>query len=225
MSGCCGPGAALPVYGAYEGAFASQPLAQNLELRAPFSSVTAGPAAWRSNSPGSIQGRFGWGNSATGLVNNTRIDASDALGVIIPFRSMSGAGVVGGPRGLAGPQASWTWEFLDPTITPCGGLRVRPGLVVTLHVRGNFWLRFAGGALYGNPVYASLVDGSAVSGPSANCELTPWLVSTKRFVQDDVSGVQGCGREGLEIKPRDFTGSFRRATPTPISSRISEGAA
>jgi hypothetical protein len=182
MPGCCGPGAPQSAlvgsYGVYEGAFASVPVAWNLETRAPFRSVTAGPTAWRSNSPGTAQGRFGWGNSATGLVNNTRLAASDAIGVVIPFRSLNGAngGVVGGPRGIAGGQASWTWEFWDPTVTPCGGLRVRPGLVVTLHARGNFWLRFAGGAIYGDPVYASLVDGSAVSGSAANCELTPWLV-------------------------------------------------
>jgi hypothetical protein len=165
----------------YEGAFASQPVAQNLELRAPFASATAGPGAPRSNSPGTIQGRFGWLNSASGLVNNTRVASDDVAGVVIPFRSLNGSngGVVGGPRGLAGYQASWTWESWDATIAPAGGLRVRPGLVVTLHVRGNFWLRFAGGALYGNPVYASLVDGSAVSGPSADCELTPWLVCSQ----------------------------------------------
>jgi hypothetical protein len=182
MSGCCSPGgAALSSFGLYEGAFASQPIAQNLEPRAPFASSSAGPGAPRSNSPGTIQGRFGWLSSATGLVNNTRLDASDQIGVVIPLRSLNpvNGGVVGGPRGLAGPQAAWTWQFYDPTVTPCGGLRVRPGLVVTLHVRGNFWLRFAGGALYGNPVYASLVDGSAVSGPSANCELTPWLVCSQ----------------------------------------------
>jgi len=59
---------------------------------------------------------------------------------------------------------------------PAGALRVRPGLIVTLHARGNFWLRFAGGALYGNSVYASLVDGQAVSGPAANTELTPFKI-------------------------------------------------
>lgn len=178
--GCCSSPQSGPV-GLYDGAFASQPLAQNLELRGPFASATAGPGAARSSAPGTIQGRFGWLNSASGLVNNTRTDDSDVIGVVIPFRSINGAngGVVGGPRGVAGPQASWTWEFWDPSVTPCGGLRVRPGLVVTLHRAGNFWLRFAGGALYGNPVYASLVDGSAVSGSAANCELTPWLVASQ----------------------------------------------
>ena len=176
MSACCGQPQG-PLLLAYEGAFASRPLFQNLELRAPFASATAGPGAPVSNVPGTIQGRFGWLNSS-GVVNNTRVDATDKIGIVVPFRSMNGAngGVVGGPRGLAGPQSSWTWEFYDPTVTPAGGLRVRPGLVVTLHSRGNFWLRFAGGAIYGNSVYASLLDGSAVSGPATDCELTPWLV-------------------------------------------------
>lgn len=175
--GCCNPQSSPLAAQAYEGAWASPPLMQNLELRAPFRSSTAGPGAARSNSPGTIQGRFGWLNSATGLVNNTRVASDDQIGVVIPFRSLNGSngGVVGGPRGLAGPQASWTWEFWDPV---AGALRVRPGLVVTLHVAGNFWLRFPGGAIFGNSVYASLVDGSAVSGPAANCELTPWFVSS-----------------------------------------------
>jgi|SRR5579863_2744867 len=170
--------ALLGSLGAYEGAFASPPLLQNLELRAPFASVTAGPGAPRSNTPGTIQGRFGWLNSATSLVNNTRVASDDVRGVVIPFRSINGVngGVVGGPRGLAGPTSAHTWQFFDPTIAPCGGLRVRPGLVVTLHARGNFWLRFAAGALYGNAVYASLADGQAVSGPAANTEPTPFTV-------------------------------------------------
>lgn len=161
--------------GVYEGAFASPPIAYNLELRAPFASVLAGAGVPRSNSAGSIQGRFGWLNPASGLVNNTRVSAADALGVVVPFRSLNGAngGVVGGPWGLAGPQAAWTWQFYDPAVR---AFRVRPGLVVTLHAAGNFWLRFAAGALYGNPVYASLVDGQAISGPADDAELTPWFV-------------------------------------------------
>jgi len=178
VSACQGQSNALGTFGAYEGAWASTPLAQNLELRAPFASVIGGPGAPVSNTPGTIQGRFGWLNPATSIVNNTRETPEDSLGVVIPLRSLNGAngGVVGGPRGLAGAQASWTWQFWDGTVTPAGGLRIRPGLVVTLHSRGNFWLRFAGGALPGNPVYASLADGSAVSGSAANCELTPWFV-------------------------------------------------
>jgi hypothetical protein len=178
MGNCCSPQNSPVAAFAYDGAFASAPLAQNLELRAPFASVVAGPGAPRSNFPGTIQGRFGWLNLSTGLVNNTRTASDDVIGIVIPFRSLNGAngGVVGGPRELAGWQNASTWQFFDPTVTPCGGIRVRPGLVVTLHARGNFWLRFAGGAIYGNSVYASLVDGSAVSGSAANTELTPFKV-------------------------------------------------
>jgi hypothetical protein len=179
-------GAQGALMGNYEGAFASWPIAQNLEARAPFRSVNAGVHAWTSDSAagGVLQGRFAWGDPSTGTTQNIRVTAQDAQGIVIPFRSLNGAngGVVGGPKYLAGWQASYTWEFYDPTATPWpfGGLRVRPGLVVTMHDRGNFWLRFAGGGIAGNTVYASLVDGSAVSGlptaPPANCEATPFLV-------------------------------------------------
>lgn len=142
--------------------------------------MVAGPGAPVSNIPGTIQGRFGWFNGPSGLVNNTRLSSTDALGIVIPFRSLNNGngGVVGGPPRLAGSQASWSWEFFDPTIAPAGGLRVRPGLVVTLHRAGQFWLRFAGGALPGNRVYASLVDGQAVSGVASDTEITPFLVCT-----------------------------------------------
>jgi hypothetical protein len=163
----------------YEGAFASRVLAYNLETLAPFRSVMTRPGGAVSNSPGTIQGRFGWYNDATRQVNNTRVAATDTLGIVVPYRSMSpNGGVVGGPRGLAGPQASYTWEFWDDTTPPNGVLRIRPGLGVTLGASGNFWLRFQGGAIVGNPVYASLVDGSAISGIMTNAELTPWYVCT-----------------------------------------------
>ena len=38
-----------------------------------------------------------------------------------------------------------------------------------------------GQALYGNPVYASLTDGSALSGESDDSELTPWLVCSNAY--------------------------------------------
>lgn len=117
-------------------------------------------------------------NPANGTVSNTRVTAEDALGIVIPLRSLNFAngGVRGGPSFLAGPQASWTWQFFDPTVLPMGGWRIRQGLMVTLHTAGNFYLRFAGGALYGQSVYASLVDGQPISGPADNAELTPWKV-------------------------------------------------
>ncbi len=55
---------------------------------------------------------------------------------------------------------------------------LRPGLAATLCVRGDFWAQFAGGAIKGQPVYADLLDGAAVSGYAAGAELTPWSIVT-----------------------------------------------
>lgn len=159
----------------YEGAFASRILGQNLETLAPFASALANGGAWRAGAGGVLQGRFGWGNSATGLVLNTQTDPSDVLGVIVPLRSTNNAngGVIGGPAAFGGPLAAWTWQTYDCTYK---AFRMRQGIVCTLHVSGNFWLKFAGGANYGDPVYASLTDGSAISGVSSGAVATPWRV-------------------------------------------------
>lgn len=97
------------------------------------------------------------------------------LGVVIPLRSVNTAngGVIGGPPAFGGPLASWTWQTYDSTYK---AWRLREGIVCTLHVRGNFWLKFAGGANYGDQVYASLTDGSAISGVSSGAVATPWTV-------------------------------------------------
>lgn len=147
---------------AYEGAFASEPLYMNGQRRMP--SAPAGSGAYRAALGGTIQGRFGWGNVPAGTVNNTRLSASDQIGVVLPLRAQSGAMVIGW---------GWTWQFYDPTVR---AFRIRQGLNVTLMAEGNFWLRFAGGAYAGEPVYASLVDGSAISGETSDAELTPWIV-------------------------------------------------
>lgn len=159
----------------YEGAFASPVLSQNLETRAPFASAIAGSSSWRVGPGGVLQGRFGWANPTTGLVLNTPTTAQDSLGIVVPLQSVNGAngGVVGGPAALGGPQAQWTWQTWDRTAR---SWRLREGLVTTLMARGNFWLRFPNGADYGNPVYALLTDGSAVSGEIEGAVLTPWFV-------------------------------------------------
>jgi hypothetical protein len=74
---------------------------------------------------------------------------------------------------LGGPQAALTWQFYDASVQ---GWRIRKGLVVTLMAAGNFWTCFTAGAAAGNPVYASLTDGSAISGEVSGAELTPRLV-------------------------------------------------
>lgn len=160
----------------YEGAFASRVVSQNLETLAPFSSVLAGAGAWRAGLGGLLQGRFGWGVAATGFVLNSQTNDNDALGIVIPLQSVNYAngGVIGGPAKFGGPQAAWTWQVYDRRYN---AFRLRQGIVATLMDRGNFFLRFAGGANYGDSVYASTVDGSAIAGnPGANAVLTAFKV-------------------------------------------------
>jgi len=142
----------------YEGAFVNPPRDQSLApaWANPYPSTLGFPGALVSNVPGTIQGRFGWASAATGQVNNTRLAASDQIGIVIPRR-------------LTG----WSWQFFDPAVN---AWRVRPGLNLTMVRLGNFWLRFAGGAYPGDVVYASLVDGSAISGESSNAEATVFKV-------------------------------------------------
>lgn len=163
----------------YEGAFASRVIAQTLETLAPFSSVLASAGAWRAGLGGLLQGRFGWGNPTTGFVLNSQTNDNDALGIVIPLQSVNYAngGVIGGPARFGGPQAAWTWQTYDPR---CKAFRLRQGIVTTLMDRGNFFLRFAGGANYGDTVYASTLDGSAISGdPGANAVMTAFKVVGK----------------------------------------------
>lgn len=159
----------------FEGAFASRVLGQNLETLAPFSSALAGQGAFTAAPGGLLQGRFGFGNTATGLVYNAQQDPSDVLGVVIPLNSVNGAngGVVGGPAALGGPQARFTWQTWDPINK---AWRLRQGLMANLMGSGNFWLRFRGGAGYGDIVYASLTDGSAIAGAAVGAIQTPWVV-------------------------------------------------
>lgn len=152
----------------YDGAFVVSPLdrSNGPTWFNPVPSVLAGPGALVAAPGGVIQGRFGWANPATGLVSNTRVTAQDQIGIVKPYRSASGADVVG---------VGWTWQFYDPAVC---AFRVRQGLNVNLFSAGPFWLRFAGGAYAGQMVYASLSDGSAASGPMAGYELTRWVVSS-----------------------------------------------
>lgn len=146
----------------FEGAFVSPPQYMNGEAR--VASALAGPGAYVAQPGGTIQARFGWGSAADGLVANTRRGAADQLGVVLPLRAQSGALVIGW---------GWSWQFFDPVVQ---AFRIREGLPVTLLAVGDVWLRFAGGAYAGQPVYASLVDGSAISGDTGGDELTPWFV-------------------------------------------------
>lgn len=164
--------------GPYEGAFASRVLGYNLEVLGPYRSALAGSGAFRAGVGGLLQGRFGWGTTA-GYALNTPTLTTDVLGVVIPLRSVNAAngGVVGGPAAFGGPIAQRTWQTYDPAYQ---AWRLRQGIVATLMVSGNFWLKFAGGANYGDTVYASLTDGSAISGSGVEgTVVTPFKVCSE----------------------------------------------
>lgn len=160
----------------FEGAFASRVVGNNLEILGPYASVLAGAMAFRAGPGGLLQGRFGWGNPNTGFVLNTPTTTQDVLGVVIPLQSINGAngGVIGGPAALGGRQARWTWQVWDRVAR---AWRLREGLVANLMGSGNFFLKFASGANYGDTVYASVTDGTAISGAGvAGSLVTPFKV-------------------------------------------------
>lgn len=159
----------------YEGAFASLVLGQNLETLAPFASALAGPLALRSGPGGLLQGRFGFADPVTGLVLNAPTGPNYTLGVVVPLQSTNNAngGVIGGPARFGGPQARATWQTYDRVAK---AWRMRAGIVATLMPAGNFFLKFAGGANYGDTVYASLTDGSAISGAASGAVATAFKV-------------------------------------------------
>jgi hypothetical protein len=158
----------------YEGAFASRVLGQNLETLAPFASALAGPLALRAGPGGLLQGRFGFADPATGLVINSGT-GNMPFGVVVPLQSTNNANgaVIGGPARFGGPQARWTWQTYDRAAK---AWRMREGIVATLIPTGAFFLKFAGGANYGDTVYASLTDGSAISGAASGAVATAFKV-------------------------------------------------
>lgn len=165
--------------GLYEGAFASRIISQNLETLAPFASAPAGPGGFRAGPGGVLEGRFAWGYTS-GLAFNSLIGDPTAprLGVLIPLQSVNGmnGGVIGGPARFGGPQAAFTWHTWDVRYK---AWRMREGIVCTLMPAGNFWLKFAGGANYGDTVYASVADGQAISGAIDGAVETPFKVCSE----------------------------------------------
>lgn len=141
----------------FEGAFVSPNPQYSVGGNPPYPSAPAGAHAFVAATGGLIQGRFGWGDPATGLAANAPAGAGPVLGVVVP------------------QAGRWSRVFYDPTVN---AYRIRQGLPVTLCTAGPFWLRFAAGANAGNPVYADTVDGHAVSGNTAGAVLTPWFVCT-----------------------------------------------
>lgn len=162
-------------FGLYEGAFCSPVLGQNLETLGPYASGLSGSGSFVAGPGGVLQGRFGFADPSTGHVLNSQTTPADAFGVVIPLQSVNAAngGVVGGPQSLGGPMARWTWQTWDAVNK---AWRLREGLISNLMPAGNFWLKFANGANYGDIVYASITDGTAQSGVTDGCIETVFRV-------------------------------------------------
>lgn len=123
--------------------------------RNPASVLLAGPVAWRAGNDGLAVARFGFADSNSGLVDNARSNAKQTLGFIFPA--------------VNGNSAVRVWR---------GQRYVRPGVGVTVMQAGDYWVRFLSGAQAGAVVYASTVDGTAISGNSVGAEATRWFVVT-----------------------------------------------
>lgn len=122
--------------------------------RNPRAVLLAGSSAFVAPEPNGLAvARFAWADVETGIASNTRTSANQLLGFVLPVANGNTAvRVANGQRFL------------------------RPGVTVTLMQAGDFWVRFMTGAIAGQAVYASQVDGTAISGQADGAELTPWFV-------------------------------------------------
>jgi hypothetical protein len=120
--------------------------------RNPRSVVLAGGGFFVAGPEGLHMAHFGWANPETGLAESS--PNGGLLGFVQP--------VVG----------SWRRLSVD-------GLLIRPGYNVTLFAGGDFYARFAEGASPLQPVYASTLDGAAISGEADAAELTPWYTASE----------------------------------------------
>ncbi len=122
------------------------------------------PGSFVSGPTDTIMGRFGWGDPDTGIVLNTRTSATQLQGFVARL------------------FGTWThvYNAPDPNNTARTLWYLRAGLPCPLIKAGAYWARFAAGARAGDQVYASLTDGSCISGYNAGAiqsEATPWYVA------------------------------------------------
>jgi hypothetical protein len=121
----------------------------------PRAVVLAGSFAFRAGPDGLAVARFAWANPDTGEAANARTAPNQLLGFVLPV--LNGITAVRVARGVR---------------------YARPGVGVTMMAGGDYWAKFDNGAVAGDRVYASLVDGSAISGEAGAAEATPWYVVT-----------------------------------------------
>lgn len=122
----------------------------------PRANIVSGSGALVAADPdGCAVAQFAWADSSAHTVSNERPFDTAPLGFVFP--------VCGDWRSVyLANHRRW----------------IRPGLPVTLMARGEFWCRFANGALAGARVYASTLDGSPSSGDTGGLQATPFYVAT-----------------------------------------------
>ena len=125
-------------------------------------SLSCAAGAFTSGAGDTILGQFAWCDPITGTVANTRI-APYQIQAFLPRE-----------------YGNWNRVYFAN-----GNTYLRQGYACTPLVRGDRWAKFAGGAVSGQSVYASLVDGSCISGYAADAEPTNFTVITD------------CGANGL----------------------------
>lgn len=108
----------------------------------PRASMLAGPGGFVAGPLGVLVGRFAWANTTTNLV-------------------VSGGGV-GRVGFVHRDQPVLIQDWLAQS-----SMRVPAGLELTVFDAGDFWARFAAGAVVGQKVYANYADGSAYAGAAS----------------------------------------------------------
>jgi hypothetical protein len=120
----------------------------------PHESMLAGEGTLVAGALGVIVGRFAFARVSDGLVFNQAPGSAWRCGFV--HRNQPGAAI-----------ATWLGQ---------SSMTAQPGTPITLFERGDFFARFAAGAVVGQKVYASLVDGTCRAGatgaPTTNALIT-----------------------------------------------------
>lgn len=115
--------------------------------------MLAGPLSLQAWGDEGVEvGIFAWANLDTGRVENTRYSVNHRLGFVMPL-----ANFITIPR---------NWGVIPP------------GYQVTMAEKGDFFTVFPNGATQGQQVYASIFDGTPISGETPDAQITPWYVVT-----------------------------------------------
>lgn len=109
----------------------------------PYHTLLAGDGALKAGDNGVYVGRFAWVDETNGTVTNAEIS-----GARFGF--------------VRRDQYAVITQYLAEST-----LLVPAGFGVTLYDGGDFWARFANGAVIGESVYASTTDGSVLSASTA----------------------------------------------------------